>query len=98
MAFDIESTLAVIGSSDRGGLVAEPDDDAAEFRLRRSEIYLRSARSHALAAAVAEQTADGLELRHHFRAAAEHRQVAEVHRSKAARHRLLAERYSPSVP
>jgi hypothetical protein len=81
-----------IGTDDP--IVATNPAEVVGFRQRRFDIYLRSARSYALKAAMEEETAELLERRGQP-GAATHRRVAEVHRSKAARHRLLAERYSP---
>jgi hypothetical protein len=70
-------------TSDIDAVSAEQRPAAAEFRQRRVDIYLRSARSHSLAAASEEHTAECLELRGQRRPAAEHRRIAANHRSKA---------------
>jgi hypothetical protein len=75
-------------------IAVEIPAELAGFRQRRIDIYLRSARSHALKAAMEQETAELLERRGQP-GAKQHRKRAADHRSKAARHRLLAERYSP---
>jgi len=94
MDLDTGSSHAfTIGTDDTIG--AEIPAELAGFRQRRTDIYLRSARSHALKAAMEADTAGYLERRGQPGAARPHRKSAEAHRSKADRHRLLAERYSP---
>jgi hypothetical protein len=89
-------SLAVVVSSDGDAVVSGPavNSEIEEFRRRRIDIYLRSARSHEWAAASEEHTAHALEFGGYTRAAERHRQISAEHRLKAARNRLLAETYS----